>query len=219
MIVFTYVYCTLIEEVFLGVHDPENKNVRSNKFCKQFRINFDTIAADEPVTLWSAEQFCKTSLKLPILFATYVWSRGRKTPMVLFAKLKWNCNYFAETNSILVLYYLWQIDRNGVANCCVIFWNDILNTISVQCTVDSSVNWCLQRFLPCFAKLFWTWSKNSRHLTKYSNLVFHNVVFCFDFRAILDKISGELCVNLDSVHQSGVSNGAMFNYYAVSRLR
>ena len=36
---------------FLGVHDPENKNVRSNKFCKQFRINFDTIAADEPVTL------------------------------------------------------------------------------------------------------------------------------------------------------------------------
>jgi hypothetical protein len=32
-------------------------------------------------------------------------------------------------------------------------------------------------------------------------------------------ISSEYCVNLDSVHISGVSNGGMFTYYAVSKLR
>jgi hypothetical protein len=38
-------------------------------------------------------------------------------------------------------------------------------------------------------------------------------------RALLDVISEKLCVNLDSVHQSGYSNGAMFNYVSIAELR
>lgn len=36
--------------------------------------------------------------------------------------------------------------------------------------------------------------------------------------ALLEAVSEELCVNLDSIHQSGYSNGAMFNYFSISRL-
>jgi len=37
-------------------------------------------------------------------------------------------------------------------------------------------------------------------------------------RAILEDISAKLCVNLDSVHQTGWSNGAMFNYFSIAQL-
>ena len=35
----------------------------------------------------------------------------------------------------------------------------------------------------------------------------------------MEKIEGEFCVNLNSVHMTGISNGGMFNYYAAARLR
>ena len=48
-------------------------------------------------------------------------------------------------------------------------------------------------------------------MSKYSNT--------FPSRSMLEKIEGELCVNLNSVHMTGISNGGMFNYYAAARLR
>ena len=36
-------------------------------------------------------------------------------------------------------------------------------------------------------------------------------------RAIVDTVAGAWCLDLDSVHLAGVSNGGIFAYYAMSR--
>ena len=36
-------------------------------------------------------------------------------------------------------------------------------------------------------------------------------------KSIIDAVAAEWCVDMDSIHQSGISNGGMFSYYAVSR--
>jgi poly(3-hydroxybutyrate) depolymerase len=36
---------------------------------------------------------------------------------------------------------------------------------------------------------------------------------------MLEKIGNQFCVDLNSVHMTGISNGGMFSYYAVSRLK
>lgn len=45
---------------------------------------------------------------------------------------------------------------------------------------------------------------------------------CFDdivfTRALIDHVSATYCVDLNSIHLSGVSNGGMFSYYAAPRL-
>ena len=37
-------------------------------------------------------------------------------------------------------------------------------------------------------------------------------------RAIVDTVAAAWCLDLDSVHLAGVSNGGIFAYYAMSRL-
>ena len=36
-------------------------------------------------------------------------------------------------------------------------------------------------------------------------------------KTIIDTVADTWCVDMDSIHQSGVSNGGMYSYYAVSR--
>ena len=38
-------------------------------------------------------------------------------------------------------------------------------------------------------------------------------------RTLLEAIGSEYCVDLDSVHISGYSNGGMFAYFAIAQLR